>query len=125
MTRITKEDSRELGFVFPCLFKQAITLEEMKKWCYEVIRSHDEYPDYILDIIDFSGAIAHLYKTVGFSPHWPFAEEDKLALYGIAYKRGRDMYDCPISKKQALEELRRRPVIEKYFKEIFPFISLT
>lgn len=123
MSGLVKEDSGEIGFVMSCLFNQAIDFAEMKEWCCAVVCTHDEYPDYIFDIIDFKGSIAHLFNIIGFTPHWPFSQSAEEALFGIAYKRGVDVYDCPISTKQASNRLASYPAIEHRFKEVFPFIT--
>ncbi len=115
MQGLTKNDNNEIGFVLTSLFKHAITLDELKEWCYLVIRDNDDYPTYIFDIIDFEGAIAHLPNVIGFSPSWCYPEDAKKALYGIAYIRNIDIYDCPINKKTALEKLIEYPQIKNHF----------
>lgn len=56
MNGLTRENGDEIGFVWSCLLNQAISLDEVKRWCYLVIQRGDDYPEYILDMIDFEGA---------------------------------------------------------------------
>jgi hypothetical protein len=116
-------DSDQIGFVVSCLFYQAINKDELHKWTYEVIKKYDELPIYIYDLAYFDEPLFHISKVIGFVPHWPFSLEDKQALDGIAYKRGVEPYDCPLTKEEALKKLEECPHIEKKFREIFPFIE--
>ncbi|ENV6905406.1 hypothetical protein JT015_000447, partial [Neisseria gonorrhoeae] len=46
------------------------------------------------------------------------------ALTGIAFLRGIDVYDPPISKEKALKALEKHPEIYQKFQHFFPFVEL-
>jgi hypothetical protein len=119
---ITRDNSRDIGFVVGCLFKQAITLDEMKMWCERLILNCDDYPNYLIDLLDFNGPKAKIFNVIGFVPEWPFDDEKKVALYGIAYRRGVDIYDCPISRESAEELISKEHEILDYFEKEFSFL---
>lgn len=124
MNGLTRESCDEIGFVWSCLLNQAISLDEVKRWCYLVIQRDEDYPEYILDMIDFEGTNFHLLKVIGFSPISPFINDAEYALIGIALKRGVAIYDSPISKNEALCKVDEYPEVEKMFRETFPFIDI-
>lgn len=123
MRAITREKSDELGFVIACLFKQAISLQELRLWCYEIIRENETFPDYIFELANFDASKAKIYNIIGFYPSWPCSEESKAALYGIAFERGFNVYDCPISKEIVISLLDKNYDILDLFYSTFPFID--
>lgn len=116
-------DSGEIGFVLSCLYRGAIKNNDFTQWTYSIISKYNELPLYIYDLADFDGNRLHLERIIGFSPYWNASEKEKLTLYGIAYKRGFEPYDCPLTKEEALKKLEQHPHIEKKFREMFPFIE--
>ncbi|WP_261845087.1 hypothetical protein [Aliamphritea ceti] len=121
--KIYKNDSDDLGFAYTCLFSQAVNLSEFKKWAEKIVLEVDDCPDYIFELIDFEGEIYKMNEAIGFSPSWDHDINDEYALIGLAYKRGVEVYDSPISKKNALEVLHKNIGIEDRFKSSFPFIA--
>lgn len=79
---------------------------------------------YIYDLADYNEEIAGIYNVIGFSPNSNLKKLEKYALYGIAVKRFGSIFDMPISKKKALDELNRNPQILEKFRRTFPFIEL-
>ena len=51
------------------------------------------------------------------------SEDETLALNGIAYLRGFDVYDGP-PKELALAALRENPHVLEKFRRVFPFVAL-
>lgn len=123
MRGLTKDDSERIGFVTSCLFGQALDIEEMKQWVTNLLAAEQDTPLYLIDLLDFKGPLSDIFKVVGFVPHWPFGEDAELALYGIAFKRGRQPYDCPLNREEALQKLAQYPQVESAYRSEFPFIA--
>ncbi|ENW2336019.1 hypothetical protein LBY69_001075 [Neisseria gonorrhoeae] len=126
MWKIIKEDSDDLGFAIKCLFSQSIDLNEFKLWIEQVIRDMpiEDIPFYIFDLVDFNGGIGDIDNIVGFVSSYSLSKSKKNALTGIAFLRGIDVYDPPISKEKALKALKKHPEIYHKFKRFFPFVEL-
>lgn len=122
MSGLEKNSSDRIGFISACLFHQALEISELNKWA-EVIYEVDA-PSYILDLMEFDAPLFHLSKTIGFTPVWSRTSEEENALYGIAYNRNIELFDCPISREKALECLNDNPNILKRFREEFPFLEV-
>ncbi|ENV9277737.1 hypothetical protein HA964_000954, partial [Neisseria gonorrhoeae] len=63
-------------------------------------------------------------NIVGFVSSYSLSKSKKNALTGIAFLRGIDVYDPPISKEKALKALKKHPEIYHKFKRFFPFVEL-
>ena len=126
MWKIIKEDSDDLEFVIKCLFSQSIDLNEFKLWIEQVIRDMpiEDIPFYIFDLADFDGGIGDIDNIVGFVSSYSLSKSKKNALTGIAFLRGIDVYDPPISKEKALKALKKHPEIYQKFQHFFPFVEL-
>ncbi|CFB81093.1 TPA: hypothetical protein ACFK0C_03650 [Neisseria gonorrhoeae] len=126
MWKIIKEDSDDLGFAIKCLFSQSIDLNEFKLWIEQVIRDMpiEDIPFYIFDLADFNGGIGDIDNIVGFVSSYSLSKSKKNALTGIAFLRGIDVYDPPVSKEKALKALKKHPEIYHKFKRFFPFVEL-
>lgn len=126
MWRIYIDDCQDLDFVFACLFCQPIDLKEIKLWADEVIRTTavENIPDYIFDLSEFNDSLLGLDELIGFVSHGDLSDKDIDSLYGIAFARGVDLYDSPVTRKEALRALKNNPKILDEFKRFFPFIKL-
>jgi hypothetical protein len=124
-TGLDKESSDEIGFVIAALFCSALSLDELHKWCFELISSKeiDDFPPYIFELADFKGPLVGVHDVIGFAPVWKHTKDDRAALYGIAAKRKIERYEWPVSPDVALKKLNERPEIERRFKATFPFIE--
>ena len=122
--KIYKENSDDLGFVHACLFSQAISLSELKLWAESIVINSKECPNYIFDLIDFNEAIYKLTNVIGFVPSWHHDKDDEIALIGIAFKRGVEVYDASVSRNDALKVLERKIELLERFIETFPFIDI-
>ncbi len=122
---LTRDSSETIGFVLTSLFCSAIDLEELKEWCNHVIGQLEvgEPPGYLFDLAEYNGTLAKIDGVLGFVPSWRHSDEDEVALYGIAARRGADMFDWPIEREAALAALAGCPQIEARFRQTFPFIS--
>ncbi|MFV8847336.1 hypothetical protein [Serratia fonticola] len=125
MKGLTKNDGDLIGFVFDCLYSGVIDKEELKEWAIHIVSKNDidTIPSYIIDLMDFDGSLGALYSILGFSPGWRYTKKQGNALYGISEKRGRKLYDAPVTAQKAMEILEQHPEIEKRFRETFPFID--
>jgi hypothetical protein len=119
---LTSEDSCVIGFVVACYFKNAISTEELHAWAEHVLRVSNEYPPYILDLMEFNEAKFHVFRTIGFNPESCLSSNQELALCGITYLRDRSLYEGP-PLDEALTKLRRCPEVAERFRSIFPFLS--
>ena len=126
MWKIIKEDSDDLGFAIKCLFSQSIDLNEFKLWIEQVIRDMpiEDIPFYIFDLADLDEEIDNIYNIIGFVSSYSLSKLRRNALTGIAFLRGIDVYDPPISKEKALKALEKHPEIYQRFQHFFPFIEL-
>ncbi|HFC5893758.1 MULTISPECIES: hypothetical protein [Neisseria] len=126
MWKIIKEDSDDLGFAIKCLFSQSIDLNEFKLWIEQVIRDMpiEDIPFYIFDLADLDEEIDNIYNIIGFVSSYSLSKLRRNALTGIAFLRGIDVYDPPISKEKALKALEKHPEIYHKFKRFFPFVEL-
>lgn len=122
MSGLEKNDSDRIGFVCACLFHQALDISELNRWAE--VNYDAGYPDYMLDLIAFDAPLFHLSKVIGFAPVWNRSMEEEKALYGIAYGRKDQLFDCPISRLEALKCLNDNPHILDRFKKEFPFIKV-
>nr|ELK61238.1 hypothetical protein NM98080_0604 [Neisseria meningitidis 98080] len=125
-TRPSKENCEDLGFAIVCMFYDAINLSEFKLWLDIVVRDTpiDTIPLYIFDLIDFDKSIGEIYDVIGVVNYGYISNDQKNALTGIAFLRGIDVYDPPISKEKALKALEKYPEIYQRFQHFFPFVEL-
>ncbi|HEZ0780361.1 TPA: hypothetical protein WGQ89_000828 [Neisseria meningitidis] len=126
MWKIIKEDSDDLGFAIKCLFSQSIDLNEFKLWIEQVIRDMpiEDIPFYIFDLADLDEEIDNIYNIIGFVSSYSLSKLRRNALTGIAFLRGIDVYDPPVSKEKALKALKKHPEIYQKFRHFFPFVEL-
>ena len=126
MWKIIKEDSDDLGFAIKCLFSQSIDLNEFKLWIEQVIRDMpiEDIPFYIFDLADLDEEIDNIYNIIGFVSSYSLSKLRRNALTGIAFLRGVDVYDPPVSKEKALKALEKYPEIYQKFQHFFPFVEL-
>ncbi len=123
MDGLTFEDSQTIGFVVVCYFSNSIDTDELHAWAEHVLRTCDDYPPYILDLMEFDQARFHIFRTIGFNPESKLTRNQEIALYGIAYLRGREVYDGP-PREKALAMLKRCPEVARRFRLTFPFLAL-
>jgi hypothetical protein len=116
-------DSSLIGFVVRCLFNSAIEDKDIRDWSMHMIEKYDDLPLYMYDLPDYKKGDYNLPELIGFATSWKFSEKDSEALYGIAYKRGFEPYDCSLTKEEAIKRLEECPHIEKKFRDTFPFID--
>lgn len=123
---LTINNSNTIGFVIACLFSSAIDTDELNEWALHVVQKLevDDIPEYIYGLMEFNGTLASVYSIIGFSPVWNRSEEEDKAVYGIAVKRGKNLFDLPFSKEESLDCLANNSHIEKAFKNTFPFIAV-
>ncbi|TDP43118.1 hypothetical protein [Nocardia ignorata] len=122
-TRIGPE---EIGFVLDCIFSQAIDGPELSQWALAVVLANEveDLPEYIYDLLNFQGNAGAAADVVGRLSSADAGEDVLKALIGIAYVRGVEVYDPPITRRRAAVALRNRPDVLTKFKNVFPFISL-
>lgn len=124
--KIYKNDSEDFNFVLGCLYSQAIDLAEFRIWIERIIETTpvEGIPFYIFDLVDFDGYLYEISKIIGFVPDDYLSNDEKNSLYGIAFLRGADIYDPPVTRDEALKAVERNPNILERFKSLFPFINL-
>jgi hypothetical protein len=123
MNGLTKEDSGRIALVTSSLFAGALDLNELHEWAVSILAQEQNPPLYIIDLMEFNEARFKIYNTIGFVPRWPYPARQKVALVGIAYRRGRDLFDPPYSRQEALDALQQYPHIEAAFRAEFPFVN--
>ena len=125
MWKIYKEESSDLGFAIGCLFSEAINLNEFRQWVELCINdlNQDEIPLYMFDLIDFEDSLAKIHSVIGFVPSSRLSKTEKIALEGISYLRGIDIFDPMSTQEQSIEYLKNNPHVSEKFKLTFPFIN--
>ncbi|WP_420001714.1 hypothetical protein ACN19N_15425 [Acinetobacter sp. LF10] len=125
MWKIYKEQSSDLGFAIGCLFSEAINLNEFRQWIELCINDldQDEIPLYMFDLINFEDSLAKIHLVIGFVPGSGLSKTEKIALEGISYLRGVDIFDPISTQEQSIEYLKNNPHISEKFKQTFPFIN--
>lgn len=123
MDGLTRDDSVLIGFVLACRFAGAIDDGELRKWAEYILLSGDEYPPYILDLVDFQGPLSHLFRVLGFAPSGGLRNLERKALHGIAYARGKQLWEEVVPQDVALAALRRCPGVVEMFRSTFPYLE--
>ena len=125
MWKIYKEENSDLGFAIGCLFSEAINLNEFRQWIELCINdlNQDEIPLYMFDLIDFEDSLAKSHLVIGFVPSSGLSKTEKIALEGISYLRGIDIFDPISTQEQSIEYLKNNPHVSEKFKRTFPFIN--
>ena len=98
MWKIHKEESSDLGFAIGYLFSKAINLNEFRQRIELCINNlnQEEIPLYMFDLINFEDSLAKIHLVIGFVPSSGLSKTEEIALEGISYSRGIDIFD-PIS----------------------------
>ncbi len=84
----------------------------------------EDIPFYIFDLADLDEEIDNIYNIIGFVSSYSLSKLRRNALTGIAFLRGIDVYDPPVSKEKALKALEKYPEIYQKFQHFFPFVEL-
>jgi hypothetical protein len=116
-------DSATIGFVVTAAFWGAISLGELRAWADHALVAAPDCPDYMIELGGFKGALKDLFRAIGFVPSSGLSESQKQALLGIAFTRGRDPYDPPVSRATALAALEQHPEVLAQFRATFPFLD--
>jgi hypothetical protein len=118
-----KNDSRRLGFVTACLFAGAVNVGDVRNWAVDVLAREEGSAPCLIDLCEFDDSPFKIYKVIGFVPLWSYSEDQRLALFGIAARRGREPFDWPLTVDEAVEKLAQHPEIEAAFRTEFPFLE--
>ncbi|HDR1022573.1 TPA: hypothetical protein QB352_001861 [Pasteurella multocida] len=125
MWKIYRNDHSDLNFALGCLYCDAISLSEFKKWIELVIINSDVelIPNYFYDLLDFQDHLFHMKRIFGFDIINDLSTIDEYSIYGISYLRKNKVYESPIDKESAILCLQKNPHILERFKKFFPFID--
>lgn len=123
MNGMTRGDSSTIGFVLACYLAGAIDTAELHHWAERVMATSESYPGYIVDLREFSGPRAQVFRLIGFTPSPGLTEADYLALSGIAFRRGVRQPDGP-GEATATAALGQQPLILATFLRLFPDINV-
>ena len=125
MWKIYKEESSDLGFAIGCLFSEAINLNEFRQWVELCINdlNQDEIPLYMFDLINFEDSLAKIHLVIGFVPSSGLSKTEKIALEGISYLRGIDIFDPISTREKSMQCLKKNPHVLEKFMQTFPFIN--
>lgn len=124
MWKVSENDHSDLNFAVGCLYCDAISLSEFKKWVELVIETSDvdEIPYYMYDLLEFDKPLFHLSREIGFDLINDLSKEEEYSLYGIGFMRQHDIYESPIDKETAIIYTKRNIHILERFSKLFPFI---
>jgi hypothetical protein len=125
---LTRDDNETIGFVVACAFSSAISMDELRQWCSDIVIRNsriEDIPAYIFELVDFDQALMRIHEVIGFVPDRDWAEEEGYALCGIAAYRHRLAADAGLSADQAKQFLVERPYVMEKFRATFPFIALS
>ena len=125
MWKIHKEESFDLGFAIGYLFSKAINLNEFRQRIELCINNlnQEEIPLYMFDLINFEDSLAKIHLVIGFVPSSGLSKTEEIALEGISYSRGIDIFDPISTQEQSIEYLKNNPHVSEKFKRTFPFIN--
>lgn len=123
MNGLTWEDPSLIGFVIACYQSCALENVDLRQWAEHILATRDDFPSYILDLMEYDGTRAKIARTVGFHPPSGLGNRQSLALSGIAYVRGFGPFD-DASPEAAIAALRACPEVLKRFQATFPFITV-
>lgn len=119
MTGLSRDSSHRIGFVVAALMTGTIDCAEVRAWAEHVLATSDDYPSWIIDLIEFDGSPAHIYKIIGFAPSSGLSPGQYLALAGIALRRGRGIDETVSNPSAALSAMEKHPeVLERLLTEI-------
>jgi len=124
---VTRDDSADLGFALSCLVPGAITLEEFKNWIYLVLAESEEFPDYLIELIDFEHKhelIRSWRDVVGFWPASPLSRVEERGVVGIGYARFPQFRHDTISRGEARATLQQSDALRDRFARSFPTIDI-
>jgi hypothetical protein len=126
MKGLIKGDSDVIGFVISAFMHQAITREDVRRWAESIITAapNGNYPFWLLDLLEFDGHGRDLVSLVGPGMGWPRYLGSPEALYGIARRRGIELFDCSLSDAAAEQALRGNPKVLSEFGKLFPWIEV-
>ena len=85
--------------------------------------NQEEIPLYMFDLINFEDSLAKIHLVIGFVPSSGLSKTEKIALEGISYLRGIDIFDPISTQEQSIEYLKNNPHVSEKFKRTFPFIN--
>jgi len=125
----TDHHESKLGFSLDCLLAGAITLEEFKQWCFQVIESDTNPHVIFIELLDFDDSIPQmhsLFRDEGIRyPYVELSERQSTALTGISFMRNiRSHEDTPGEKTRSLQALKKEQEIVEFFQSEFSFIQL-
>lgn len=123
MNGLTRDDSSTIGFVLACYLAGAIDISELQGWAERVMVTSPNYPGYIVDLRDFAGPKAQVFRIVGFTASGGLTDTDHHALSGIAFLRGVRQLDGP-TEVISMSALGKRPLMLATFLRLFPDINL-
>jgi hypothetical protein len=119
---LTKDNSATIGFVVLCLFRGAIDIDELHAWVDHIYATTDSCPTYFVDLIAYDEPLTHIFRTIGFHPESRLSADERVALTGIAFLRGREQFEPEPTRDEAVAALAAHPHIASRFRETFPFI---
>lgn len=125
MTGLSRDDSGRIGFVVAALMSGAIDVPETRRWAEHVLGEIDEYPNWLIDLIEFDKSPFHICQVIGFSPSASLSADEDSALKGIALARGRAIDSTICSQNKAIDALRRNSDLLDRFRREFPFLADT
>ena len=123
--RVTQAEDEALAFAIDALFFEAISLQELAKWCELVVSELESPPVYLFDLMNYAGPLAAVFDDIGFVPSSALTTTEENALAGIADLRGIERFEQKPSKLLAAKALERQPTILARYQRQFPFISLS
>ncbi len=114
-----------IGFLIKCLFLEAITLSEVNGWATRVIASEANYPLELLELMEYKGTKAGIYKLFRKMPYIKLSKEEEKAIVGIAYKRKLatkySQYSQNVGEKALAAESHIKELFEQEFVDsVYP-----
>ncbi|WP_454294114.1 hypothetical protein [Salana multivorans] len=125
--RITREDGEDLGFAYDCFVTGAVSLEEFTGWLYRVLQDTDDFPPFLIDLINVDDADElrrRVINVVGFLPSADLDRMQERALEGIAYARFPDHRDDSITRGDAFAALQQADEVRRRFADFFPGLAI-
>lgn len=118
MEGLTRENCSEIGFVKACFISGAINHQELRDWAEHIISSRDDYPPYIVDVLEFDAPKPQILKTIGFTPSADLSPSGSETIRQIAFRRHGVEQGLDLPRYSCNQTLER-------FNQVFGFLSDT
>jgi hypothetical protein len=128
MNGLIKNDSEIIAFVLCCFMSGSIDSAELRAWGMKVIENMEDYPLYLLDLIDFDDPRFHIYEIIGFIPDDAISKNGRRTIDQLALYRKNILPDSMTRKDATRKDWIDIDTVQKFnkiFKDILDPIPIS